>query len=176
MGKCRIRSQSGTLRPAQWKYVATRRNCNCVNQSSKTHRQPWSEAAASRISQNALLMQIMLCNQRIRPCTLYSMPSRCVSEGIAQIQSRPHHSLSLALPVGSSSSASWSTTSSPAVIVNSALCKEARSSVFRGSTSSMGFNLALFLILHFISRPSSLRESSLKPRVSSCLPWIRTGV
>ena len=56
----------------------------------------------------------------------------------------PSYSLSLALPVGPSSSSSLTTMSSPAATANSALCKIDLSSVFRGSTSSIGFNFALF--------------------------------
>ena len=56
------------------------------------------------------------------------------------------HSLSLALPVGPSCSSS-PTTSSPAIIANSAFCNVAINSVFRGSTSSAGFSFALLRIL-----------------------------
>jgi len=59
-----------------------------------------------------------------------------------------HYSLSLALPVGPSSSSSPSTTSSPAICANSAFCNVLLNSVFLGSTSSKAFSLALLRILH----------------------------
>ncbi len=72
------------------------------------------------------------------------------------------HSLSLALPVGpSSSSPSRSTTSSPAIIANSAFCSVDLNSVFRGSTSSKGFNFALLRILYATARQISSKTSSL---------------
>ena len=104
---------------------------------------PWRTSVAVLLHWNQPVISVLFRNLLLPQC---SQAPSYANRSIIHAFSEPH-SLSLALPVGPSSSTSTLTMSFPAICANSAFCRVLRNSVLRGSTSSIGFNLALFRIL-----------------------------
>ena len=113
--------------------------------------QPLTEPAGHRPPQAALSPNTIAMQSIVFPLSLPAPKTRyciCTPARISAIPFLPNpHSLSLALPVGPVSSSSSITTSSPAMMANSAFCNTPRSAVFLGSTNSAAFSFALLRIL-----------------------------
>jgi len=93
---------------------------------------------ASSQCSNAVFPNARLC--------IFSPTSPILISLMRRKQPKTHHSLSLALPVGPSSSSPF-TASAPAILANSAFCSILLNSVFLGSTNSKALSFALFRIL-----------------------------